>query len=124
MMELLAHLPPWERMLLQDLVFLMPEDDTRTFMCHAQRFGASDGSAPTERGSFSWIISNSSGDRLARCSGPVFGHAISSYHAKAYGLLSLLSFMYHMVQLHKKPVNRIHAPHFVCDTKSLYQHSH
>ena len=112
-------LSPWERSLLQDMVLLAPEATIWESLQSGQCFMASDGSAPRMRGSFAWIMSDASGNRLARCSGPVFGYAISSYRAEGYGLLSALRFLYHMSRLHLKSSDRIITPHLVCDNKGL-----
>ena len=78
-MELLVDMrPPWERNLLLELRFIQNEAAVWEALS-SQCFVATDGSAPHGKGSFAWTLSTSNGDRLARCSGPVFGHAISSY---------------------------------------------
>ena len=68
---------PWERNLLQHTVWIRPEDILWEALCHSQCFIATDGSAPKDQASFAWILSNATVKQLARCSGPVFGHAIS-----------------------------------------------
>ena len=65
-------LSPWERLLLKGIVFLQSENAVWKALCDKQCFGASDGSAPKTKGSFAWILSNEAGERLVRCSGPVF----------------------------------------------------
>ena len=112
-------LPPWEQSLLQELVLINLEAQIWESLCNTQCFVATDGSAPQQKGSFMWILSNASGDRLARGSGRLFGHAISSYRAEAYGLLSAIRFLYHMVRLHKKARDHPKAPHLVCDNQGL-----
>ena len=111
---------PWERNLLLDLQLIQHEDAIWEALS-SQCFVATDGSAPQGKGSFAWTLSTAKGDRLARCSGPVFGHAISSYRAEGYGILSFLRFLLHMTKLHWKPGDTIHSPHLVCDNKGMIQ---
>ena len=112
-------LQPWERMLLQEIVFLRPETHVWAELRTKQCFIASDGSAPPDRGSFAWILSNPAGERLAKCNGPVFGHSISSYRAEGYGMLSFLRFYLRMTQLYWQPPDRVPTPFLVCDNLSL-----
>ena len=119
--DLLDTLHPWERMLLLETSFLQPEVDVWQQLCTGQCFAASDGSAPHGKGSFAWVLSDTTGRRLARCHGPVFGHAISSYRAEGYGMLSFLRFLFHMVRLHGHSEAPIIPPHLVCDNKSLIE---
>ena len=69
---LLGALPPRERLLFQDIVFIKKEDEIWAALCKGTCFAASDGLAPKDRGAFAWVLSNTEGDRLAHCSGPVF----------------------------------------------------
>ena len=84
-------------------MFIKSEPDTSETLCNGQCFVDPDSSDPQHQGSFAWIMSNSSGERLVRCSGPVFGHAISLYRAESYGTLSYLCVLHGMSQLHQKP---------------------
>ena len=111
-------LPPWERHLLQEVVFIQTEMDVWGALSTSQCFAASDGLAPKDRGSFAWVLSNANGDRLARCSGPVFSHSISSYRAEGYGILSFLRFLLLMRRIHEQ-VDCINSPHLVCDNQGL-----
>ena len=77
--DTISLMHPWEKALLHNTVLIQPEVAIWTALCHNQCFMASDGSAPKDHGLFAWILSNANGVRLARCQGPVFGHAISSY---------------------------------------------
>ena len=84
---LVETLDPWEQYLLRDLEFLVPEQTIWDAVSSHQCIFASDGSAPKTRGSFAWVLSDTGGNRLAQCSGPVFGHKISSYRAEGYGII-------------------------------------
>ena len=88
--DLVETLHPWERMLLLETGFLQPEADVWRQLCTGQCFAASDGSAPHGKGLFAWVLSDTRGRQLARCHGPVYGYAISSYRAEGYGMLSFL----------------------------------
>ena len=113
------NMHPWERHLLLDITFLKPEEDIWSYLCQGQCFAASDGSAPKGKGSFAWVLSNATGERMARCSGPVFGYSISSYRAESYGMLSFLRFLLHMVGIHGPPGQQLTPPHLVCDNLGL-----
>ena len=43
------------------------------------------------------------GKRLAKCSGPAYGYDPTSYRAEAYGLLSGLRFLLHLLDFFKQP---------------------
>ena len=116
---LVEELRPCERSLLQETIFIRPEAEVWDALTQGQCFIASDGSAPKDRGSFAWIMSNYSGERLARCSGPVFGHAISSYRAESYGILSFLRFLCNMIRLHGTHGDKLKTPHLVCDNQGV-----
>ena len=58
---------------------------------------ATDGSVLNQYGTFRWTISTNTGKCLVTCSGWVYGHSLTSYHAECYGLLFLLRFL---LQLH------------------------
>ena len=80
----------------------------------------SDGSAPHTKGSFAWIISNTQGTRLVRCSGPVYGYKITLYHAESYGVLSILHFLHIMATIHSDPQQQTLHSHFLyCDNEGL-----
>ena len=57
-------------------------------------FATSDGSAPNFVGTFGWSLSLGNGQRLAKNKGPAHGHRTTSFRAEAYGVLSLLRFLY------------------------------
>jgi hypothetical protein len=61
-----------------------------------------DGSAPTGRGSFGWVISDDNGNILAQYKGAVFGGRITLYCSEGYGILSVLRFLLRMRQVHRK----------------------
>ena len=69
----------WEKDLLGELHFIQPKTRVWEALCRGRCYAASDGSAPKDWGSFGWIMSNTKGERLVQCRGPVFGHTISSY---------------------------------------------
>ena len=54
-------------------------------------FAATDGSAINFNGAFGWILCDNSGNKIAQCYGPAPGYRTSSFHAEAYGLLSLFT---------------------------------
>ena len=91
--SLIATFPSWEQVLLKEVKFIQPEAQVWELQQRGQCYAASNGSTPSNRGAFGWILSGSKEDRLLRCRGPVFGHAISSYRAEAFGMLSFLRFL-------------------------------
>jgi len=56
-----------------------------------------DGSVVGGQGTFGWVISTPSGERLCHGCGPAFGYSISSYCAEAYGMLSVLLYLHHVM---------------------------
>ena len=112
----LQSLPQWELQLLQHTELLVPEATIKRTLETTTCFMASDGSAPTGKGSFAWVLSNTQGTRLAQGQGPVFGRKISSYRAEAYGILAGLRFLRRVQQIH---TSSIHNLHWVCDNKGL-----
>ena len=116
---LIEILPPWDCLLLQAIVFIKQEDEIWAALCKGTCFAASDRLAPKYRGSFAWVLSSTEGERLACCSRPVFGQAISSYRAEAYGMLSILWFFYQMACIFQKPGNKPQAPHLVCNNQGV-----
>lgn len=115
-------LEPWESHLLSDLEWTVPETAVWQALRNSQCIFASDGSAPKSKGSFAWILSDDSGNRLVQCSGPVFGHRISSYRAEGYGILSVLRFLYHMHQIYSDSTGP--KPELKSDSKSMIQVIH
>ena len=115
---LLQHiltLPTWEKALLSGLELLVDADVFLAQLSSSPILACSDGSSQTTRGSFAWYLSTQTGERLARCSGPVFGHKISSYRAEGYGILSLCRFLFQLRGFCKINVN-IHP---ICDNKAM-----
>jgi hypothetical protein len=51
--------------------------------------GASDGSVKFENGTLGWALSSPTGEELIKCKRPAYGIVMDSYHAEAYGLLSI-----------------------------------
>ena len=115
-------LPSWENFLLEHLEFLISEAEIWDTLCTQSCHLASDGSAPEEKGSFAWIISDNLGRRLARCKGPVQSQRISSYRAEAYGVLSVLRFLVRLRAFHipEDMHNRDFSIHTLrCDNEGL-----
>ena len=117
--DLVDNLDSLDRLLLQEIVMILSEATVWDTLCCHQCFTASDGSAPKDKGSFAWVLSDTGGQLLAKCSGLVFCHAISSHWAEGYGMLSALRFLYNMVQIHQQPLDTPQAPHLVCNNKRL-----
>ena len=116
----LADAAIWEKNLFQNLQFLQPEQQVWWHLTATSCTCVSDGSAPHRKGSFGWIISTLHGQRLVKCSGPVFGYGISSYRAESYGILSLLHFLFKMTTLHATLTNRLLRVHSLhCDNEGL-----
>ena len=118
-MNLVGTLPEWEQPLLQETHFIKTEREVWEVLCSSRCTAASDGSAPKNKGSFGWIISNTHGDRLVRGRGLVFGYAISSYRAEAFGMLSLFRFLLHMTTTHHHGTSHMQPLHLVCDNQGL-----
>jgi len=87
------QLDTWETDLLDQLQFLNRSSTILDRFAAGRLLFCSDGSAAHHQGSFGWILSTPTGERLARCNGPAYGHKISSYRAEGYGLLSVLRFI-------------------------------
>ena len=128
--DLFPILDQWEQHLLFDLDLQMDEKEIWTVMTTEKCYIATDGSAPEGKGSFGWVISDTSGTILAQCKGPVFGAKITSYRAEGYGILSVLRFLARMKQVHHtgeqmnqmeddSSANRIFKHDLVCDNKSM-----
>ena len=128
--DLFPILDQWEQHLLFDLDLQLDEKEIWTVMTTEKCYIATDGSAPEGKGSFGWVISDTSGTILAQCKGPVFGAKITSYRAEGYGILSVLRFMARMKQVHHNgehmnqmeddsSANRIFQHELVCDNKSM-----
>ena len=115
----IEFLPPWEKHLFSEIVFIQNKEAVWKAICNNQCYATSDGSAPKEQGSFAWINSYNLGDCLARCSGPVFGYAISSFRAESYRLISILRFLLHVSHWHKKLDKQLHSLHIVRDSQGL-----
>ena len=121
--DLIQQLEPWEVHLLSGLEFLTSEQDVWQALASTACIFASDGSAPQGKGSFAWILSDLQGNRMARCSGPVFGHKIGSYRSEGYGILSVLRFLLRMKEIHTHPGDpRSHS--LKSDSKSMIQVIH
>ena len=117
-----TQLEEWEQQLLTGLEFKVPEHEVWNAINNNQCIFASDGSAPPLKGSFAWVLSDLQGNRLAQCSGPVFGYKIGSYRAEGYGILSVLRFLLRMQELHQLAQPPKHS--LRSDSKSMLQVIH
>jgi hypothetical protein len=100
LVSLVPTLDPWESDLLRELHFLVDEPCAWQAITKEKCIIATDGSAPHGRGSYAWVISDPTGKRLVKCSGPVFGKDISSFRAEGYGMLSVLRFLLRMAEMY------------------------
>jgi ribonuclease HI len=83
-----------------------------------------DGSVMNEQGTFGWVISLSTGEKLCTGKGPAYGHDISSYRAEAYRMLSGLLYLHHLLSFYSTEEGTSWPyRNFVvyCDNKSLVQ---
>ena len=71
---------------------------SETFQTNPKIITASDRSVFSSIGAYGWTCSLPHGQHLATNHRPVFGHFPSFFHAKAYGLLSYLRFLYRVSQ--------------------------
>lgn len=96
--DYLQSLPKWESNLLQIVtmtnnIFRMSEV-FQSATSSSPLLIATDSSAPQFDGSYGWIISTSSGDRITTNYGRVQGMRITLFRAERYGLLSVLCFIH------------------------------
>jgi hypothetical protein len=56
----------------------------------------SDGSSMYGNMTFGWTMSLPNGQRIASCAGPAPGSKDSSFQAEAYGMLSMVRFLFHL----------------------------
>ena len=117
--QLVGSLQEWEHKLLKEISFLQPERTVWDALCSSRCYAASDGSAPMNQGSFGWVLSDKNGKCLVKCRGPVYGHAISSYHAEAYSMLSFLRFLTHLTDMYQTEERQAKATYLVCDNQGL-----
>ena len=64
----------------------------------------SNGSAPAFTGSFGWAMRTTKGKNIATNNGAAPGFRTTSFRAEAYGLLSLVLFLYHAFQFTGLPM--------------------
>jgi hypothetical protein len=76
----------------------------------------SDGSELAQKMTFGWILSTSTGKRLAICSGPAYGTG-SSHRAEGTGMLSASQFLFHLEQYCNTPI--INQLMYTSDNKGL-----
>jgi hypothetical protein len=121
--ELLPTLEQWELQLLQHIEVMDGTENTIwNTLCNQPCYFATDGSAPTNRGSFGWVISDIQGNILAKCYGPVYGYKISSYRAEAYGILSLLRYLLRLSQIRQQnsqESSKILSHILLCDNEGI-----
>ena len=93
--EYLLSQTKWEHYLLSQTQFLIPHEQFFYYLSFPTLFAATDGSYLEwdNTGSYAWILSTSTGIRLAQCTGHVTAHRGSSYRSEAYGLLSFYVFL-------------------------------
>ena len=77
---------------------------SETIQNNPKIIAASDGSVSSSVRAYGWICSLHHGQRLATNHGPVSGSLPSSFHTKAYGLLSYLRFLYCVSQYTHSPL--------------------
>ena len=114
--DFIASLDPWERIILENVQFLVPQNEAFDALSTHPFTICSDGSQVQHRASFAWVLADHTGRRLARCSGPSHGGNPNSYRAEGYGLLSVHRFLYHLVtqfQVNVRPSS------VRCDNKAL-----
>jgi hypothetical protein len=100
----LPRLDPWEMQLLFNMELHCDEAELWSALTTQDCYIATDGSAPDGKGSFAWLISDSIGNTLVQCMGPVFGAGVTSFRAEGYGILSLLRFLLRLRQVHHPPL--------------------
>jgi hypothetical protein len=121
--DLLPAMQPWEKSLLANLeVTDATENSMWEKLCSERCYIATDGSAKGATGSFGWVISDSEGNVLAKCFGPVYGAKVSSYRAEAYGLLSAFRYLARLSQLRQQvhgATESILSQPVICDNKGI-----
>ena len=87
---------PWERELLDNSIESSIQGDVLTSLIRKNRIiSCSDGSARLDTGSFGFVISTISGNRIAKGKGPAPGAHSNSFRSEAYGVLATLRWLYH-----------------------------
>jgi hypothetical protein len=91
---------PWIVDLLRQLEFKVSFDEAITSFTAptTTNLGASDGSVKFENGTWGWALSSPTGKELIECKGPAYGIVTDSYHAEAYGLLSITTLVIPLMQ--------------------------
>ena len=91
--EFVRTLPTWEQELLQHTTLASDAYSIGVALEHGLR-AVSDGSTWFQtQGSFGWILSSDTGERLAIGMGPARGPKPNSFRSEGYGMLALLSFL-------------------------------
>jgi hypothetical protein len=115
----------WEAQILENLEFLVSEEDVWDALCTEQCIIATtDGSAVGPKGSFGWIISDNEGNRLVGCASPVQAETITSYWSEGCGILSALRFLIRMCEVYwnpQEPTKDLQSQELRCDDESIVQ---
>jgi hypothetical protein len=77
----LLRLPDWKRYLIEHVTSDLAFEDIVDFLQEYGGVGVSEGSSARHRGSFGWALASPEGQRLAKCSGLVYGQDPSSYRS-------------------------------------------
>jgi ribonuclease HI len=84
-----------------------------------------DGSVQKDQGTFGWVLALSSGVVLSTGQGPAYGHAITSYRAEAYGMLSGILYVNSILQFYQPRQDALTSAatirnmRIVCDNEGL-----
>jgi hypothetical protein len=102
--DFIQNLPPWERELLVHTTMEYDAYAIGVVLEHGIR-AVSDGSEWFKKqGSFGWIMSSDTGERVAIGMGPARGSRPNSYWSEGYGMLAMLLFLQRLaefIQLHE-----------------------
>jgi hypothetical protein len=129
----IAALPKWKRQLLEGCNE-QPTTHDDTEEAHSQDTGrlkvedsttqllvVSDGGCKDKVGSYGFVVANATtGKRIWKASGRVWGNDITSYRAEAQGMLAALTFMLTFVHHHCNGKAECTIKHY-CDNESLVQ---
>ena len=117
--EYIHTLPLWEQELLGGLELLVSQAQFLDALVRGSMMVAADGSVQGHRASFGWVMSDSDGQRLARCNGPVHGTKPVPYRAEGYGILSV-SLLFHHLKKRWQITNKFEM---VSDNKTMVNRS-
>ena len=91
-----SRLEAWESQLLQSVQLLKSPEEIMEAIQPDGFSACSDGSAVFRQGTYGWVLSTPSKDRLAFGAGPVDGHDPQSFRAEGQGMLSVVCFLRHL----------------------------